>query len=68
MKYKMLKAAAFTVGAIMTLGTATVSAQQDAKSLDELLGFVKQGQTSEAKENKEVQQLYFGKVHAEIEN
>jgi biopolymer transport protein ExbB len=58
MKYKMLKAAAFTVGAIMTLGTAGVSAQQEAKSLDELLGFVKQGQTSEAKENKAREQRF----------
>jgi len=58
MKYKMLKATVFTVGAIMTLGAAGVSAQQDAKSLDELLVFVKQGQTSEAKENKAREQRF----------
>jgi biopolymer transport protein ExbB len=58
MKYKMLKAAAFTVGAIMTLSTASVSAQEEAKSLDELLGFVKQGQTSEAKDNRAREQRF----------
>jgi biopolymer transport protein ExbB len=58
MKYKMLKAAVFTAGAIMSLGTASVSAQEEAKSLDELLGFVKQGQTTEGKENRAREQRF----------
>ncbi len=49
MNSSMLKAA--IAGAIMAL-LATTAVAQDAKSLDELLGFVKQGQIDEAKENK----------------
>jgi biopolymer transport protein ExbB len=51
MKNKMLKAAAFTAGAIMSLGAAGTSAQE-AQNLDELLNFVKEGQVTEANENK----------------
>lgn len=59
MKTTILKAAAFTVGAMMTLASANLSAQEaEAKSLDELLGFVKQGQTTEAKENKAREQSF----------
>ena len=57
MNNKMLKAAAFTAGAIMSLGAIGTSAQ-DAKSLDELLGFVKQGQISEARENRAREQEF----------
>jgi biopolymer transport protein ExbB len=46
---QIFKAAA--VGAIFSL-TATSALAQEAKSLDELLGFVKEGQIAEAKENK----------------
>ncbi len=58
MKNTMLKAAAFTFGAIITLGTASVSAQEEAKSLDQLLEFVKQGQTTEASENRAREQRF----------
>jgi biopolymer transport protein ExbB len=57
MNYKMLKAAAFTVGAFLTLGTAG-SVAQEAQSLDQLLEFVKQGQTAEAKGNRAREQKF----------
>ena len=49
MKTPFFKTVIFTA---LTVASAAVSAQE-AKSLDELLGFVKQGQISEAKENKQ---------------
>ena len=55
MKSQMIKAAA--LGAIMGLA-ATTTVAQEAKSLDELLGFVKQGQITEAKENKAREQAF----------
>ena len=55
MTTQMFKAAA--VGAIMSLAASTTVAQE-AKSLDELLGFVKQGQISEATENKAREQEF----------
>jgi len=54
----MLKAAAFTVGAMMTMGSTTTIAQEEAASLDQLLDFVKQGQISEAKENRAREQRF----------
>ncbi len=50
MNTSMFKAA--VAGAMMVLLASTSAVAQDAKSLDELLGFVKQGQIDEAKENK----------------
>ena len=57
MNNKMLKAAVFTVGAFMTLGTAG-SMAQEAQSLDQLLDFVKQGQTAEATSNRAREQKF----------
>jgi len=51
------KAAAFVAGALMSLGASNAAAQE-AKSLDELLGFVKQGQTTEARENRSREQRF----------
>jgi len=51
----MFKAAA--VGAMLSLTAGTTMAQE-AKSLDELLGFVKQGQITEGKENKAREQQF----------
>ncbi len=57
MKAKMFKAA--IIGATMSLFAATsVVAEEEAKSLGELLGFVKQGQITEAKENKVREQRF----------
>jgi len=59
MRTPMFKAAAFTLGALMTLGSGMALAQdEEAKSLDELLGFVKQGQISEASENRKREQAF----------
>jgi biopolymer transport protein ExbB len=55
MKLQIFKAAA--LGAMMTLAASTTVAQE-AKSLDELLGFVKQGQITEAKENTAREQAF----------
>jgi biopolymer transport protein ExbB len=55
MKLQIIKAA--TLGAMMSLVTGTTVAQE-AKSLDELLGFVKEGQITEAKENKAREQAF----------
>ncbi len=49
MKMKLLKSAVVTAVLAVSSGTAM---SQDARSLDQLLNFVKQGQASEAKENK----------------
>jgi biopolymer transport protein ExbB len=53
MNIKMMKSAivAATVSSVIAFSAGTVSAQE-AKTLDQLLGFVKQGQATEAKENK----------------
>jgi biopolymer transport protein ExbB len=55
MTTQVFKAA--VAGAIMSLAASAAMAQ-DAKSLDELLGFVKQGQIAEAKENKAREQEF----------
>jgi biopolymer transport protein ExbB len=57
MNLKMFKAAAFTLGAFMTLG-ATSTVAQEAQSLDQLLGFVKQGQVAEQTENRSREQKF----------
>jgi biopolymer transport protein ExbB len=57
MSTRNFKAALLTFGAIVSLASAPVFAQE-AKSLDDLLGFVKKGQVSEAKENKAREQAF----------
>lgn len=51
MKANLFKSAVFAASTLMAASASLVNAQ-DAKSLDELLGFVKQGQINEARENK----------------
>ncbi len=68
MKQTMLKAAAFTLGTVLSLGVATSYAQEDAaaaapaepqaNSLDQLLEFVREGKTSEARENRQREQRF----------
>ncbi len=56
MKTMTFKAA--VAGAMMGLMAATSSVAQEAKTLDELLGYVKQGQVDEAKENRAREQRF----------
>jgi len=57
MSVKILKGAAFALcGALMLSGGSVLA--QEAKSLDELLKFVKQGQAADAKENREREQRF----------
>lgn len=51
MKKQFIKSAIFAIGAALSVASTTAMAQE-AKSLDELLGFVKQGQATEARENR----------------
>lgn len=51
MNKNVFKAAILTMGATVAMASTSVFAQE-AKTLDELLGFVKQGQVTEARENK----------------
>jgi biopolymer transport protein ExbB len=51
MNNKFIKSVVFTVGTMLAASSVSVMAQE-AVSLDQLLNFVKQGQTDEAKENK----------------
>jgi biopolymer transport protein ExbB len=57
MSIKFVKAAAFSMAGLLTLSAGPALAQ-DAKSLDELLDFVKRGQVTEAKENREREQRF----------
>jgi biopolymer transport protein ExbB len=57
MKIKMFKVAAFTLTSALALGAGQVAAQE-ARNLDELLKFVKQGQVEEAKENRAREQRF----------
>jgi biopolymer transport protein ExbB len=57
MTIKFAKVAAIAMAGALTISAGSVVAQ-DAKSLDELLGFVKQGQISEAKENRAREQRF----------
>ncbi|MGK0441220.1 MAG: biopolymer transport protein ExbB [Pseudohongiellaceae bacterium] len=57
MKTKLFKSAVF---AALTIVSATFAVAQEAKTLDQLLGFVKQGQVSEAKENKKREAAFRG--------
>ena len=51
MSVKFVKAAAFTLCGALTLSAGSALAQE-ARSLDELLNYVKQGQVAESKENR----------------
>lgn len=57
MKTSLIKAAALTCGALLTAGAMNTAAQE-AKTLDELLGFVKEGQVAEARENRAREQAF----------
>ena len=52
MNTSFLKSAVFAIGTALTLSSGAVFAQE-AQSLDQLLKFVKQGQASEVKENRQ---------------
>ena len=58
MSIKFVRAAAFAMAGAMTFSAASVVAQGEAKSLDELLSFVKKGQVTEAKENRAREQRF----------
>ena len=57
MSIKCIKAAALAMCGAVALSAGSALAQ-DAKSLDELLGFVKRGQVTEAKENRAREQRF----------
>lgn len=57
MSIKFLKAATLVLAGSVALSATSVVAQE-AKSLDELLGFVKKGQVSEARENRKREQAF----------
>jgi biopolymer transport protein ExbB len=57
MSIKCVKVAAIALCGALTISAGSVLAQ-DAKSLDELLGFVKQGQVTEAKESRAREQRF----------
>jgi biopolymer transport protein ExbB len=62
MKKLLIKAAAVTLGSALSLGALAqepaAAPEQQANSLDELLDFVKQGQTGEARENRAREQRF----------
>jgi biopolymer transport protein ExbB len=59
MKTKLIKAAVFAVAGTLTLTSGSTLAQDgEAKSLDQLLDFVKRGQVTEAKENRAREQRF----------
>ncbi|MAT92587.1 MAG: energy transducer TonB [Halioglobus sp.] len=57
MRLKFIRGAAFALCGALSLSGASALAQE-AKSLDDLLNFVKQGQVAEAKENREREQRF----------
>ena len=57
MSIKWVKGAALALCGALAVSGGSVLAQQ-AKSLDELLGFVKQGQTTESRENRQREQRF----------
>ena len=61
MNKNVFKAAILTMGATLTMASSSVFAQE-AKSLDELLGFVKQGQVTEARENKKREAQFIKRI------
>ncbi len=59
MSIKFVRAATFAMAGTLALaGVASVSQAQEAKSLDQLLDFVKRGQVTEAKENRAREQRF----------
>jgi biopolymer transport protein ExbB len=59
MSTRFVKAAAFAVASTFALAAAMAGAQEEkARSLDQLLEFVKQGQVTEAKENRAREQAF----------
>ena len=59
MSTKFVKAAAFAVATVVAFTAAMASAQEEkARSLDQLLEFVKQGQVTEAKESRAREQAF----------
>jgi biopolymer transport protein ExbB len=57
MSFKFVKGAALVLCGALSVSSG-LSLAQEAKSLDELLRFVKQGQTAEARENREREQRF----------
>ena len=57
MSVKIVKAAALALSGALTFSAGSAIAQE-AQSLDQLLNFVKQGQVSEAKENRAREQRF----------
>ena len=67
MSTKFVKAAAFAVASAFAFSAAMASAQDDKpRSLDQLLEFVKQGQVTEAKENRAREQAFANDMLNEI--
>jgi biopolymer transport protein ExbB len=58
MSTRIVKAAAFALASTFAFSAANVIAQDKPKSLDELLQFVKQGQATDAKENRAREQAF----------
>ena len=59
MKMKFVKATALAVAGTLYLTTGSALAQEgEARSLDQLLEFVKRGQVTEAKENRAREQRF----------
>ena len=59
MSIKFVRAAAFAMaGTVALAGGASIAQAQEAKSLDQLLDFVKRGQVTEAKENRAREQRF----------
>jgi biopolymer transport protein ExbB len=59
MSIKFVRAAAFAMAGTLALTTgASIAQAQEAKSLDQLLDFVKRGQVTEAKENRAREQRF----------
>jgi biopolymer transport protein ExbB len=58
MSINRVKAAAIGLFGVLTVATAAPSMAQEAKTLDQLLGFVKQGRVTESKENAAREQRF----------
>jgi biopolymer transport protein ExbB len=58
MSIKSVKVVAIALCSAMALFNASWALAQEAKTLDELLGFVKKGQVTESKENREREQRF----------
>ena len=58
MSIKSVKVVAIALCSAMALSNASWALAQEAKTLDELLGFVKKGQVTESRENREREQRF----------